>query len=386
MVRSDNALRHMGPNYEPTRSPNGIRGETKLEQYAQVLHARTLEEYDTEIRTAHVRSGEYERREQAFMRYVRNGHAESRDMGYLTGSAGGFTVPPGSFYDNLYFQWVYSSALLSKSRKWNSPTGNPATFVLALSDATAGNTGSVGENTQLGNTDLSFTNVSFGETVPFVADNLIRQSRNLFTDSQIDPEQLIRDAYAFRMGKACDAAFMATALANGSVGKTVTAANTAPTIQDLNALLYSLDANNRNAPNSALIVSKATALAMRNWTDNTAVTPGRPLLLDQTMTVQSDDYSGFGSAGLSQTLRFMSYAGVPILESPNVGNFAAGAVFGIFANFDRYGLVRVVDDSVGLQWLHERYADFGQVGAVGTGRFDFAVADYTAGQLWQAHA
>lgn len=373
--------------YMPAKSANGLRSVSPVAALELAkLGPEGLKMYDDIQRGSRSVRADAERREQAFARYLNNGHAEYRDMGYLTASAGGYTVPPGGFYDQLYFAWQYSGALLSKSRIWNSPTGNPATFALALSDATAGNTGTVGENTQLGETDITFTNVSFSETPPFICDDFIRESRQIFQDSGVDIEQLVTDAFAFRMGKAFDAYAMNIALTNGSVATSTTAANTAPTIQDLNALLYALDASNRNAPNAALIVSKATALAMRNWTDNNAVTPGRPLMLDQTMTVQSDDYSGFGSPGLTRQVRFMSYAGVPILESPNVADFSAGAVFGIFANWDRYGLVRVVDDSIGVQWLHERYADYGQVASVGTGRFDFAVADYTAGQLWKAHA
>lgn len=374
------------PAYTTPNPANGLRSIDPVLAREIMRDAPTLAEYDRQTKRAMQSHADVNRREAAFMRYLVNGHAETRDLGYLVAGAGGYLVPPGGFYDTLSFQYLYSSAIVSKSRIWNSPTGNPATFALALSDATSAGSGSVNENTQLGETDLAFTNVSFSETIPFIADDLIRESRQLIEDSAIDLPQMIADAYAFRLGAAADKLFMNTALTNGSVAVSTTAANTAPTIQDLNALLYSLNAANRNAPNSALIVSKATALAMRNWTDNTAVTPGRPLLLDSVMTAQLADYSGFGNSTLSRQVRFMSYAGVPILESPNVADFSAGATFGIFANFDAFFLQRIVDDSIGIQWLHERYADFGQVAALGSGRFDGAVADFTAGVLWKAHA
>jgi len=381
-IRNQDALRKLGPTHKRAQSASsGFGGLTAIGSVEAALRARTLEEYDDLLRESRGKSSASEQQNRAFARYLSHGSFERRDMGYVTSSAGGYTVAP-AFLPELMLSWQYASAIVSKSRVLHTPTGAQLTFPQALGDVSNVPT-SVGENTQFGNNDFAaFTQVTFSETLPTIASDLVRIGRAVFNDSGVDVPSMVLDAYAQRMGRSVDKLAMTNALAAASVPTATTAANTGPTIDDLEALFFKLDAVNRNAPGAALIVSKATAATLRGLKDSS----GRRILLDQTMTVQSDDFTLFGDAPLQRTTRFMSYAGVPILESPNIVDFSAGATFGLFANFAKFGITRVVDNSVGIEWLWERYADYAQVAAIGTGRFDYAVADYTAGCLWIAHA
>ena len=103
------------------------------------------------------------------------------------------------------------------------------------------------------------------------------------------------------------------------------------------------------------------------------------------MVIEQSDSSVFGEV-VSRTMKVASFRGLPILESPNVADFAAGATYGVVASFEDAFITRVVTGSLAIQRLTERYADFNQTAYNGWARLDGAVYNYKAACILVAHA
>jgi HK97 family phage major capsid protein len=321
---------------------------------------------------------EWDSRQRAYDTYLRSG-TESRDLAASSGS-GAYLVPAG-FMPSVLRGLKFANALLSRARIWESTSGAPASFPVAGADVSI--TGAqIAENTQVSESDIAFTQVSFGSSPLYVMKGLIRVGRALLQDEKVNLPALISDVMSARLARQLDTDLMTTLLAGG-FGTTTTLSATAVTFVDIAAWVDSLDAVYRYSPNSAMIVSPATAAIIRAMTDTAA----RPLTLDTPyFSAPFDNSTAGGTDPDAQSLRFPSLLNLPILESAAVANIGATNVVGIAGDFSRAFVVRVPQDAFSILRLEERYAEFGQVGFVGYARVDGAVGLTAAAQLLKCHA
>jgi HK97 family phage major capsid protein len=315
--------------------------------------------------------------ERAWSNYGRTGR-ESRDLS-AGAATGQYLVPQGAFLADVLFGIRFSSSIAGRCRVWDSPHGYPATVPTLLTEPST-NASQIAEDTQsLDTADPSFGRVVFGETPIYNMPGLVRVSRNLVADAQVDIESMLTEAVAWRVSRQLDADFLTTALA-GTTQTSTAASQTALVYQDIVNLIYSLDLSARGSQSAALIVSPATAKALASFQDSSL----RPLLVDSTYTVVSENADQFGSKQ-SRQVRVKTIEGVPVLEARSLpATLTAGATVGIFASWENAFLMRFVD--CGITPLFERFADFGQIAWNGWIRIDGQVADANTAVKLVMHA
>jgi len=163
------------------------------------------------IRTA---KDEYE---SAFAQYLRRGVAgvspehrdrfekgfiESRDMGEASNSAGGYLVPPG-FLSKIteVLKWYGGVRLVANTIE----TTSGQSLVWPVNDDTANAATIIGENTQVGETDLSFTQKTLSAFM--WTTGAVRIGRALLQDSAFDLESVVGDRFGKRIGRGQNTAF-----------------------------------------------------------------------------------------------------------------------------------------------------------------------------------
>jgi HK97 family phage major capsid protein len=376
------------PWAESYRGGSGFRGNWTTEtSIAVASNARTLREFDERRAEIEQAGRNATNGELAYRQYLRTGDAESRDLaaGATTGS---YLVPPG-LLGPLLFGVQYFSAVVGRARLWHSvsangtPFGGPATVPLVTGDV-ADSVGTVAEGTQSTQTNLGgsggITDVAFSNAPLYIAKNLLRVGFALMQDAQVDFAELVDEAFAMRIARQLDSDFIGT-IAAGASQVTTTAGATSITLDDLASLVYdNLDTAHIGAPNTALVVSRATAKYLR---ENVKDSANRPIVSDMALNTSTESSEQFGGH-MTRTVRTMSLWGIPVVTSRAMSDIGSTNVSAILANFDSAFIFRFVEASV-LR-LSELWADYAQVGFSGWFRADGKIADQSALAVLRQHA
>ena len=317
-----------------------------------------------ELERAHIEAANP--RDRHFSTYLRTGGGrfESRDLGEVTGSQGGYLAPP-SFADTVLEQIRYSSAIIGHAQIWSSETGSAANYP-TITD-TAQKMVNVAENTDISasQVDPTFGTVAFGIAKLYSAPSFLRMSRALTQDSAFPIENVAARAITSRLVRGLDFDFTATLLA-GITNTVTTAVSGLLDFASLVKAYYTVKAAYR--PTGIWIFSTSAMQAIRSLTDTTNL---RPLFIDT--PVQQDTEPVFG-----QVANVPLLLGARAYESDNFAAVAGGAVTGIFVSLPHALIVRRALDLEVLQ-LEERYANSGEIAFSGISRWDSAVALAEAG-------
>lgn len=310
---------------------------------------------------------------QAWELYLRTGRVgpdlEHRDLGEATGPAGGYLAPQ-VFGDAVLMALRYASAFFQFGHIWESDSG-AAGFYPIVDEVTV-NAAVQGENTAMGDTnDLGLRQLAFGSCPTYALPNLIRASRALLQDVKWPLQDTLADAFAQRLARGADAAFVTSLLA-GVTQITSTALATATTYAELVTAAYTLDLAYRGALTSCWIAHKTTVAQLRLITD----TNGRPILLDNVTMRAAPD---------GTVLTAPLLLGRPVLESNAMPVWGAGNKVLLFGDWAHALVIRVAEQPVVLR-LDERFAEFAEVGFTGFARIDALPAVTAAAVVVQLHA
>jgi len=317
------------------------------------------------------------RREQRFETYLRGRlfdaeDRERRDLGYST-TPGSYLIPTLHF-DELVMALVNASAVLPRANVWRSTSGAKGQFPI-LSDVS--NTASVyTENTAITEgSPTNFGRVVFDECKTVSADSLFRASYQLVQDSSIDLWGIVREVFAQRVARWFDS-YSLTDATNGLVPNTTnTVTSASPTsisYADLVNVNFAIDAAYRGSPNAAWVMNDATLKAITGLVDSN----GRPILAlpNQMQTTEVDTNNG--------TRKVPYLFGNPVISAPSMPTIAASARTIVLADLSRAGVARVVNDA-SITILRERFADAGELSAVGYARADWRSSGFAAAVLVQ---
>lgn len=349
---------------------SGLRQNIPSVQHrAEYNHAvATLEEYDQRQRDLEFAGANVTRSEMAWRTYLRTGVAESRDLS--AGALTGYLVPR-DIEGELIWGAQYFSAVLQRARLWKSvgpdgrAFGGPAQLPSVAADVSV-TASQIAENTQRGETDLSFGMVSFSNA-PTYTGGLMRFGRALMQDSAQDVSAMVVNALAERLGRQLDLDFCATILA-GASNVVTTATNAAIVVADISALAQKLDGAHFGAENTALIVSPKTRWYLQTQLVDSSL---RPLMGQGEFVLTTEDTTAEGGSR-TRTVSVPKLFGIPVVTSPALSDIGASANVAILANLNAAFVWRYVEASVIR--LTERYADYGQIGFDGYARQDGAIA------------
>lgn len=322
---------------------------------------------DTQAGSALLRS--YMSDPATFMRSPENAQYRAQSEGI--GSAGGFLVPV-TFMDKVIEKLKAFGGFGNAAEQLVTASGNPMAY---LTNDDTGNLGAVVPEGSLIATgaDLVFAEraLQAWKYATTGANSLpLKISWELLQDSAIDLEAFVAKKFAERIQRK-----LATDFVNGSgVGEpqgvlnggltnsTAWSSNTVPTYGDLVNMTHNVDPAYRDGASWSF--NDKTLALIEKLVDTT----GRPLIWPlQTGTL--------GDNPNQKTL-----LGYPIVVDQAWPDPSAGNKFGFFGNINQTYIVRRVKDFQ-MVVLHELYAQNGQTGYLGWGRWDGMVQDVNAGVL-----
>lgn len=274
--------------------------------------------------------------------------------------AGGFLVPEG-FMDELVVSTKAYGPMLDPgiTREVATSAGNMIPWPSMNDTANQGRR--LGENTQVNPVTLGFGAHNL-YAFKYTSD-VVLVSSELLQDSAIDPEQIIRDAMAERIGRVVNSdltvgtgASMPTGIIFAS--KTPYTAGSATTISfdDMIELEHGLDPSYRKSPRTGWQFHDTTLKALRKLKDGDGQYIWQPasVVAKAPATISGYNYS------INQAM----------------DTIATGKKTVVFGDHSRYVVRRVREFLV--RRLNERYADNDQVGFIGFGRYDGALVDDSA--------
>jgi HK97 family phage major capsid protein len=357
---------------------------------ASVIANTSTEQLRDEFRTDPQTQRQKSPRDRAFSKYLRNGMStltpeESREMVFLpngaagatirntmsttTGSQGGYVVPAG-FSNELEEAKKWFGGIPGTVGTFHTETGNP--FPWPTLNDTANKGRIIGQNTQVTETDLAFGQVMFSAYIG--SSDVVLIPLALVEDSYFDLDALTARLLGTRIGRLFNwkctvgtgtsepTGIVTAAVAAGNTYTCPTGETAAITYNDLINLEHSVDPAYRYNPGVKWMFSDAMLKLLKKLVDG----QNRPLW----------------QPGLSAS--FQNGAGVEtskpkILEHEYVINMdmavpAANAytiLFGDMTNFK----VRTVSGGTSVLRLHERYADYLQIGITAFQRFDSQLID-----------
>jgi HK97 family phage major capsid protein len=347
-------------------------------------------------------SSEYEQSFKAYLRRGLNGvaheqrdnfergHIESRDMGEASNSAGGYLVPPG-FLAKIteVLKWYGGVRLVANTVE----TTSGQSLVWPVNDDTANAATIIGENTQVGETDLAFTQRTLSAFM--WTTGAVRIGRALMQDSAFDLESVVGDRFGKRIGRGQNTAFtLGTGITGGLNGVTVGIQNalgadplsaggaTMVTVGTLLTLIHSVDAAYRQSGRCVFMMNDKSVSKVQGLLDNN----GRPVFVPA---------GSFGSITTSISAKNLDLGGgvdtllgYPIVVNNDLPDSAASgsAACVIFGDFQAGYIIRDVTASMAVLRLEERYADYGQTGFIGYVRGDGNTDDAAALRSLQNHS
>lgn len=315
---------------------------------------------------------------------------ESRDMGEASNSAGGFLVPPG-FLSKIteVLKWYGGVRLVANSIE----TTSGQSLVWPSNDDTANAATIIGENTQVGETDLSFAQRTLSAFM--WTTGAVRIGRALLQDSAFDLESVVGDRFGKRIGRGQNTAFtLGTGITGGlnavTVGLTSVAAAdplsaggaTMVSYGNLLTLIHSVDAAYRQSGRCVFMMNDKSVSKVQGLLDAN----GRPVFVPA---------GSFGSITTSISAKNLDLGGgvdtllgYPIVVNNDLPDSASSgsAACVIFGDFQAGYIIRDVTASMAVLRLEERYADFGQTGFIGYVRGDGNTDDAAALRSLANHA
>lgn len=309
------------------------------------------------------------REREAFIAYMRTGQVspELRAANVATGTGGGFAAP-ASFWSKVTETMLFYGGMRQAGIEFiTTPNGNPINW--PTNDDTS-NTGTwIGaENASISDA----TDLSFGLKTLYahpLTSGVVKVSRQFLED--VDPvagETYIARKIGQRIGRTLNTAFTT---GNGvgrpygftvgaTTGKT-TAGATAITYGELVDLQHSVDVAYRSMPGCVWMMHDLVFAYVRKLLDG----QNRPL------------WEPSLQAGAPTTL-----LGFPVIINNDMASTVATTNKTVaFGNFGAHYVGRQVGDAGALTRLVERYADVGQVGFLGFGRYDGQIQDTSAVKL-----
>lgn len=331
---------------------------TKLEN----IEARNREfaEVATPVRDSDVRSTDNrgETADANFTRYLRGelSGRELRALGVNDNAKGGFTVPK-TFSDKVISSLQSRGPMLDPSvvNYLATDGGNPIFFPIFNDTAKAV---IVGENTQIGQDDLSFGQAQLGAYK--YTSKIVLVSRELLEDSAVDVAQLVSNAVAERIARGVNEHLTIGTGTNqpqgivtaATVGKT-TAATAGIAADELIDLQHSIDPAYRGT--ARFMVNDTVVSAVRKLKDSTG--------------------AYIWQAGMSQGVP-ETILGRPFIVNPDMPAIATGAKSVLFGDFSTYTVRQA--RGIEVRRLDERYADSDQVAFVALARLDGLLLDMGA--------
>lgn len=282
---------------------------------------------------------------------------EQRAQGIADSTAGGFLVPEG-FMDELVVSLKMYGPMLDPgvTREIATTAGNLIPW--PSMDDTANQGRRLTENTVVNTAQLAF-GVHNLYAFKYTTD-VVLVSNELLQDSAVDPEQIIRDAMAIRLGRVVNndltvgtGASMPTGIAYAATTPYVAASSTAIGFDDMIETEHGLDPEYRKMPGVRWQFHDTTLKALRKLKDGDGQYIWQPasVIAKAPPTILGYDYE------INQA----------------VAQIATGQKSVIFGDHQRYVVRRVKEFLV--RRLNERYADLDQVGFIGFGRYDGALVD-----------
>jgi HK97 family phage major capsid protein len=324
------------------------------------------------------RSAEYDK---AFGSYIRRGNRmsgeqrerleqgftqiESRDMGEATGAAGGYLVPAG-FLNKITEVQKWFGGVRAVANVIETATGQ--SLVWPVNDDTANPAVIIGEDTQVSELDLAFTQKTLGAYM--WTTGAVRIGRALMQDTAFDLETVVTDRFGKRFGRGQNTKFttgsgISGGLAGATTGVTLTATS-APwfTVAQLLAVIHAIDPAYRMAGRCSWMMNDTTVGLVQGMLDST----GRPLFIPAGTFGSIATLNG--PTGAQQGADML--LGYPITVNNDLPNVAAsgGAKSILFGDFKAGYIIRDVIGSTAILRLEERYADYGEVGFIGYMRSD----------------
>jgi HK97 family phage major capsid protein len=287
------------------------------------------------------------------MRFDLHNNGEMRAQSVGTGSEGGFTSPQG-FVPELEAALLHFGGVRECSRVIRTDTGNQLDW--PAYDDTANSGALLGENTQEGEQDVTFTNVNL-DAYKYSSD-IVRVSVELMQDSAFNLESELARILGTRLGRITNTAYTTgtgSSQPNGVVTASaagVTAAATgAITADEVIDLVHSLDIAYRG--NGKFMAKDSTLQAIRKLKDG----DNRYLWGDGSLNgMQADTLLGY-----------------PVVTNNDMAALGASAKSVLFGDFSKY-IIRDVRDITVVR-MDERYADYLQVGFVAFLRTDSDLVD-----------
>jgi HK97 family phage major capsid protein len=308
----------------------------------------------------------------AFDRYLRGGEpgavlarGEHRDMG--EGGSSGYLVP-AAFNREVLTAMKAGSAIVGHAKLFQTPTSSAPLKYPTLTD-TSTDAQATAENTQFTETDITFGTLTYGQCPAFGTPNLARVGRALLQDSAFDIQQILTDAFSFRVQRAVEKVAVATLIA----GLSATNSASAGVIKwaDLLSMYYAVDAAYR--PGSVFVFSTAAMKAIRALVDTTNA---RPLLLDTPVINETDGVGNDWSAPL--------LLGSRVYESNYFDTtVATGKNVGFFGNLSHCLPIRQGPQPI-ITAKTEARAEFGEIEYVGMSWWDASVIGLAAAGTYLA--
>jgi len=308
-------------------------------------------------------------------------HAELRDMGFGTGSEGGYLVPTGFVYDlEIAMKWY--GGMLQASGFIDTATGNNLPWPTMNDTAQVGEL--IGENTQVTKQDLTIGQLTFYAWK--YSTKMIPISMELMQDSAFALEGVVKDAFAIRLGRILNTHFTTgsgsgSSQPNGVITAVVANNGTAHTwgsssgpgvpliaagaatndggaedgtasigSQDLVNLEHSLDKAYRQG--AAYMAHDLTWRYLKTLLDKY----GRPLFQPGIADRAPDTIGGY-----------------PFFTNNDMATLATGNKTLLFGQLAKYKIRRV--RQLEVLTLRERFADYGQIALIGFARYDGNLLD-----------
>ena len=361
---------------------NSIKAAEKVENLTDKLKGPISDVVLEEVQDTFRKSAKATPYDKAFSNYMRLGEstpAEDRamliknTMSTTTGSQGGYVIPQG-FSDQLEEAKKWFGGIDGTVGKFVTSTGNPVPWP-TMSDVN--NKGRMlAQNTQVTNTDLAFSQVTFNAYIG--TSDLVLVPLALIEDSYFDLDALVAKELGTRLGRLFN---HECTVGGGSTTATgiVTAANTAGNIvtaggstssgevasvtyNDLVNLEHAVDPAYRYNASSMWMFSDAMLKLIKKLVD----TNTRPLWQPG---LTASFQNGAGVDSMKPKILDHEY-----IINQDMAVPAASAFSALFGDLSTYK-VRELVSGTQLLVLRERYADYLQVGYVAFQRFDGNLID-----------
>lgn len=276
---------------------------------------------------------------------------EKRAQTTQTDSSGGYLIPEG-FSGMLEKTMALYGGMLEAGSIWRTATGNRIPWPTVNDTSNVG--ALIAENTQEGEQDVTFGEVVFNAYK--YGSDIVRVPYEAMQDYAFNIEEILRDLFADRLGRAVNTAWttadgsskprgVVTAASSG-VPAAAVAAITRPEIVDL---IHSVDPAYRVGPKVGFMFNDSTLAAIKKLALGTG--DARPLW-QPSMTVGAPD----------------RLEGYPYWINQSVADLAASSKSVLFGNFDKYKM-RIVGD-VRFNQSEHLYFDFDQTAFVAWMRID----------------